>query len=147
MQNNTFNFPSHVWNDFFQQSIGFERLLNKIQTSHTYRKDNSSYPPFNIIKTDSSSYEISVAVAGFKADDIKIMQQDNLLTIVGEVKQTDDKEYLVKNIASRYFQKGFSLNEYAVIDKVTLKNGILSVSIKIKVSEEQKPKTFNIEVS
>lgn len=147
MQNNTFNFPSHVWNDFFQQSIGFERLLNKIQTSNTYRKDNSSYPPFNITKTDSSSYEISVAVAGFKADDIEIMQQDNLLTIVGEVKKTDDKEYLVKGIASRYFQKGFSLNEYAIIDKVILKNGILSVSVKIKVPEEQKPKTFNIEVS
>ena len=64
-----------------------------------------------------------------------------------DLKQTDDKEYLVKNIASRYFQKGFSLNEYAVIDKVILKNGILSVSIEIKVPEEQKPKTFNIEVS
>ena len=139
------NFPSHVWNSFFEQSIGFEKLLNKIELSHNGRRDNNSYPPFNIVKKTDSSYEISIAVAGFIADNIEVKHQDNILTIMGEIKAEDENSYVVKGIASRKFNKSFSLNEYAVVDKVALKNGILTIILNIVLPEEKQPQIFKIE--
>lgn len=139
------NLPSHVWNDFFEYSVGYDQLLRKIMTSHEYRSQNNSYPPFNVSKKDSTSYEISIALAGFTSKDIEVTQKDTILTIRGEAKEEDTTEYLVKNIASRLFTKTFALNEHARVDNVSLNNGILSIIIKIEVPEEQQPKTFKIE--
>jgi len=100
---------------------------------------------FNVSKKDSTSYEISIALAGFTSKDIEVTQKDTILTIRGEAKEEDTTEYLVKNIASRVFTKTFALNEHARVDNVSLNNGILSIIIKIEVPEEQQPKTFKIE--
>jgi molecular chaperone IbpA len=84
-------------------------------------------------------------LAGFKADDIHVSLSDNILTIKGADDSQDVENYIVKGIASRKFEKTFSLNEYAVVENVSLKNGILDITINIVLPEEKQPQIFKVE--
>lgn len=147
----TISLPSHVWNEFFQQSIGFDKLLSNIEIAHSNgevgRRVNSNYPPFNILKTNNEEYEITIAVAGFEKDNLEISLHENILNIKGEIKskgENNSKDYLFKGIGERVFRKTFSLNENAVVSDTQLKNGILTITINIDIPEEKKPKIFKI---
>ena len=139
------NYPSHVWNSFLEQSIGFDKLLRNIEHSHSAIVNNHGYPPYNIIKNGDASYKILLALAGFKAADIHVSLSDNILTIKGADGSQDVENYIVKGIASRKFEKTFSLNEYAVVENVSLKNGILDITINIVLPEEKQPQIFKVE--
>ena len=66
------------------------------------------YPPCNIVRTEDS-YRISLAVAGFKPDQINVTVNQNTLTITGRVAEKQDKgEYLYRGIAGRSFERRFS---------------------------------------
>tara|TARA_A100001201_G_scaffold19846_2_gene22244 strand:- start:7449 stop:7892 length:444 start_codon:yes stop_codon:yes gene_type:complete len=139
-------FPSHVWNNFFEQSIGFDKLLSDIDNYYLNVDKKPSYPPYNIIRNSESSYQIVIALAGFSSKDITVSLNENILTIKGDIESDDDSDkYLIKNIASRKFERLFSLNEYAVVDKVSFKNGVLDITINIVLPEEKQPQTFTIE--
>ena len=140
--------PSHVWNEFFQQSIGFDKLIDNVVLNSNIRRSigTSNYPPFNILKKHEEEYEISLAIAGFSKEELTISQHENVLTVKGERETKTDEidKYLFKGIAERVFKKTFSLHENATVSEVQLKNGILLITIKIDVPEEQKPKIFTI---
>tara|TARA_R100001224_G_scaffold106277_1_gene80613 strand:- start:170 stop:613 length:444 start_codon:yes stop_codon:yes gene_type:complete len=140
------NFPSHVWNNFFEQSVGFDKLLSNIDNYYLNVDKKPSYPPYNIIRNSESSYQIVIALAGFSSKDITVSLNENILTVKGDVKADDNSDkYLIKGIASRKFEKLFSLNEYAIVDSVSFKNGVLDIKINIVLPEEKQPQTFNIE--
>ena len=140
------NFPSHVWNNFFEQSIGFDKLLSNIDNYFLNVDRKPSYPPYNIIRNSESSYQIVIALAGFSSKDITVSLNENILTVKGNIESDDNADkYLIKGIASRKFERLFSLNEYAIVDKVSFKNGVLDIKINIVLPEEKQPQTFNIE--
>ena len=74
----------------------------------------NSYPPYNIVKTGSLSYDIEVALAGYGKKDITVNYEDNVLKIES-VKSKEEKEVednngvLHKGIAKRSFSKGFTI--------------------------------------
>ena len=140
------NFPSHVWNNFFEQSIGFDKLLSNIDNYYLNVDRKPSYPPYNIIRNSESSYQIVIALAGFSSKDITVSLNENILTVKGNIESDDNADkYLIKGIASRKFERLFSLNEYAIVDKVSFKNGVLDIKINIVLTEQKQTKKFNIE--
>lgn len=72
---------------FWRSSIGFDRLIDLMDESLRYQPENN-YPPYNIERTGENAYRISLAVAGFKPDQISVTVEQNTLVVTGrEVKK------------------------------------------------------------
>jgi len=63
--------------DFYKSTIGFDSIFNEMVNG--IHSNAGSYPPYNIVKESDSSYTISLAVAGFGKDEIKVQQDGNAL--------------------------------------------------------------------
>ena len=125
-------------------TVGFDSIFDRLDKLST-RQFNDKYPPHNVVKHDEDNFEIAVAVAGFKEDDLNVKLEDRTLTVSStDVDLNGDKEYIHKGIATRKFQKAFELGEFIEVKEVTLADGILSIYLEKNVPEEQKPKTFTI---
>jgi len=136
----TLNLP-----DFYKATIGFDRLFDDLHT--TFASNTSGgYPPYNIVKVSESSYSISLAVAGFDKDEIKVEQDGNQLSINAEKKDSKEEiEYLYKGIGTRNFRREFSLADYVEVKSSKLDNGILVVTLEQNIPDEKKPRTIKID--
>lgn len=124
--------------------IGFDRMFDELQR---LTEQQSSYPPYNILKISDNQFVIELAVAGFSEGEIEIEVEKNILTIKGsKIKDVDEqpKEYVVKNIANRDFDRTFTLAEYVEVVDAQVSNGILSVSLERKIPEAELPKRIAI---
>ena len=90
----------------------------------------ANYPPYDIVKTGSLTYDIQVALAGYGKKDISVSFEDNILKIES-VKSKDEKEVednegvLHKGIAKRNFSKSFTIADDVEIKGAELKDGLL----------------------
>ena len=127
----------------FRTAIGFDRLANALESAN--RADAGGYPPYNIEATGEDQYQITLAVAGFSADEIDIETQDNLLKVVGR-KNADvaDRKYLHRGIANRNFERTYQLADYVRVDGADLKDGLLHVNLVREVPEAMKPRRIEI---
>ena len=132
----TFMFPRNAF-------LGFDHLFDELEkiTNHA----NDTYPPHNVIKSDDMKYDIELAIAGFKKEDISIELKEHVLTIKGdrEPRREQDK-YVHKGISGRKFLKSFRLSEYAEVSGADLTDGILTVGIEVVLPEEKRPQMINI---
>ncbi len=107
--------------------LGFERFERMLD--HASKASAEGYPPYNIEQVDQNRLRITVALAGFTADDLAITVEDNQLVIRG--KQVDDAErsYLHRGIAARQFQRSFVLAEGIEVVGAALDNGLLHIDL------------------
>jgi molecular chaperone IbpA len=109
----------------------------------------NSYPPYDIVKTGSLTYDIQVALAGYSKKDISVNFEDNILKIES-VKSKEEKEVedndgvLHKGIAKRSFSKGFTIADDVEVKGAELKDGLLKVSLMKIVPDHKKARTINI---
>lgn len=142
MTNVTFNDP---WKTLHKTSlIGFDELFNRIKE---LEKPQTGFPPYNIVKTSENVFKIVMAVAGFSKENISVVLENSRLTISGSYgsEGIDSVEYIYKGIAERNFKRVFTLSDSVEVDKVTLSNGMLEVTLKQFIPEHNKPKIFDIE--
>ena len=127
----------------FRTAIGFDRLASALESAT--RVDSGGYPPYNIESTGEDQYQITLAVAGFGADEIEIETRDNLLKVVGK-KGADvaDRNYLYRGIANRNFERSYQLADYVRVDGAELKDGLLHVNLVREVPEAMKPRRIEI---
>ena len=126
---------------FSRQAIGFDRLFDVM---NNIRGKDVNYPPYDIIKQDEETFIIEFALSGFSKDDLNITVKENHLTIEGDYIRGEDLEYLHKGIAKRSFTRDFVLADTLHVEDVTFSEGILRITIKQIVPEEQKPKKIKI---
>ena len=121
--------------------VGLDHFLNL----PTHQK--ASFPPYDIIRNEDE-YSVVVALAGYKADDITITHQENVLIIESqkapEGTKEDVKDYIHKGIAKRSFKLSFNISPQVVIDGSTLTDGILTVNMHRVIPESKLPKTIPI---
>lgn len=122
--------------------IGWDSHLQKIAGAGT------SFPPYNLVKWEDNSYTLTLAIAGFKREDLTVTVEGNTLVIEGsaddEMEGFEHFEYVHKGIAMRKFRRTFSLGEYMEVDDVSLKDGMLSLSILTHVPDFKKPISLKI---
>lgn len=114
--------------------LGFDQLERLVE--RTAKSGSEGYPPFNIEQTSEHGFRISLAVAGFREDDVAITVEDRQLVIRG--RQTDDAEgriYLHRGIAARAFQRSFVLAEGMEVAKASMENGLLNIDLNRAVPE------------
>jgi molecular chaperone IbpA len=126
--------------------IGFNRELDRINHIHN-AATRQSYPPYDLIKVDEDTYKLSLAVAGFSKDDIKVSVDNGTLIIKGETAEVTDVEVVHKGIAGRKFTRTFALGEYMEVTGAEMKDGMLYIDIDRIIPEEKKPKEIAIKVA
>ena len=125
-----------------RSTIGFDRLFNLLEAGS---RDDDGYPPFDIVKDGDDSYRITLAVAGFRPDDIEVVAQQNQLTVTGKRAEDDNKgEYLHRGIAARAFERRFQLADFIEAGNARFENGLLSIALKRVVPEAMKPRKIEI---
>ena len=132
--------PWAIFNDPF--FIGFNRNLT--QLNNVYKTNNQSYPPYDLLKLDEDTYQISLAIAGFSKEDIDVSVDNGTLIIKGEIIEVTDAEIVHKGIAGRKFVRSFALGEYMEVTSAELKDGMLHVHVVRIVPEDKKPKSIKI---
>lgn len=115
--------------------IGFDTLLNKVSKATV----QSNYPPYNIIKTKENWYELQLAIAGFKSEDLDVEIKEGVLTIKGDQSKEDTNEYIHKGISARSFLRSFTLADTIVVRAADLTDGILTIQLENIIPEEKKP--------
>ena len=133
-------FAMDLFNDPF--FIGFNRELSRLNTAH--KTNSQSYPPYDLLKLDEDTYQISLAIAGFSKEDIDVSVDNGTLVIRGEIVEVTDAEVVHKGIAGRKFVRSFALGEYMEVTSAELKDGMLHVHVVRIVPEDKKPKTIKI---
>lgn len=122
-------------------TVGFDRLFDLLEnTRQATQGDN--YPPFNIERTSETEYVVTIAVAGFKPDEIDITAQQNLLIVSGQKKVdgNDNRDFLHLGIANRNFERRFQLADHVFVRGADLADGLLIVQLERQVPEELKPR-------
>jgi molecular chaperone IbpA len=132
---------AYDFSPLFRTAIGFDRLARIVDT---LPQDAVSYPPYNIEKTGDDAYRLTLAVAGFSADDIELTVKDNSLFVVGRVAEEAKGEFLHRGIAARAFSRRFALADHMVVETADIANGLLNVTIKRVVPEALKPRRITI---
>jgi molecular chaperone IbpA len=133
----------------FKNAVGFDRLFSDFFENPSFTSAGG-YPPYNVAKVtvdDEVTYEIVLAVAGFKEEDINITVENDQLHIAGEspvLDHGDAYEYLHKGIAERKFTRSFKLAKNVEVKSASLVNGLLKIQLVQIVPEEEKPRTIKI---
>ena len=125
-----------------RSTVGFDRLFNLLEAG---AREDDSYPPFDIVKDGEDSYRVTLAVAGFRPEDIEVVAHQNQLTVTG--KRPDDGgkgEYLHRGIAGRPFERRFQLADFVEAGSASFENGLLSIALKRVVPEAMKPRRITI---
>ena len=125
-----------------RSTVGFDRLFNLLEAG---AREDDGYPPFDILKDGEDSYRITLAVAGFRPEDIEVVAQQNLLTVTGKRAEDDGKgEYLHRGIAARAFERRFQLADFVEAGDASFENGLLSIVLKRVVPEAMRPRRIEI---
>ena len=133
---------------FYRNSIGIDRLFDRITNQIDTANSNTNYPPYNILKTGENTYEIQVAVAGFTRGEVEVNVNEGQLTITGEKVETELPEghkYEHHGISARRFIRSFTLDNYVEVFSAESQDGILTVKLERKLPEAMKPKTIAIQ--
>ena len=124
-----------------QPFVGFEHLLNELDVIGRSSHDN--YPPHNIVKVGEGEFLIELAVSGFTKDEIEIEQKERTLSVSGKHEKRD-REYVHQGISQKQFKRQFRLSEYVEVNGASHVDGILSVSLKVVVPDEKRPRKISI---
>ena len=135
---------SFDFSPLFRSTVGFDRLAALLDGAD--RLEETGYPPYNIEKTGADAYRVTMAVAGFKPDELSVVAQANSLTVSGKNQRDESPAgYLHRGIAARSFERRFDLADHIKVTGAGLDNGLLSIDLVREVPEAMKPRTVRIE--
>ena len=128
-----------------RSTVGFDRLFDLLE-KQARNNAGDNYPPFNIERRGEDSYRITLAVAGFRPDDLEITAQQNLLVVHGRKRDESeaDGEMLHVGIANRGFERRFELADFVRVQNARLEDGLLAIDLVREVPEAMKPKKIAV---
>ena len=138
------NNPLVRWERYAPVGIGLEDMFRRLDTLAD-SSASTNYPHYNIIKTDDHTQVLEVALAGWKKEDIEVSLEQWVLNISVQTSDKDEVgQYVHKGIAKRTFSRNWQLSDDVQIEDVTYENGLLRITLRRVVPEEQKRKVFDI---
>ena len=130
---------------FRRSTIGFDRLFDLLE-ANARQSASENYPPFNLERIAEDRYRITLAVAGFKADEVDVTAQQNLLLVAGKKNEEGEGQgsYLHLGIANRSFERRFELADFIRVDAANLADGLLTIELVREVPEAMKPRKIAV---
>ena len=133
----------------FRTSIGYDRLASLLNSANRLEQ-SAGFPPYNIQKAGEDHYRITMAVAGFAPNELTITSENNRLLVSGErpeEQESEENAYLYRSIATRSFERRFTLAEHVKVSGARLDNGLLHIDLEREIPEEMKPRTIEIKAT
>ena len=132
---------------FYRNTVGIDSLFDRITRNIDMATNTGNYPPYDIVKTGDETYEIRIAAAGFRQDEIEVEVKDGQLVVHGRhsAEAQPDVEYLHHGISNRSFLRTFSLSDYVEVKAAVMKDGVLTVHLEREIPEAMKPKKIAIQ--
>ena len=129
----------------YRATVGFDQIADLMDRVLTDTSPNPSYPPYNIEKTADDAWRISIAVAGFSADDLSVEVRESVLLVAAKKANEDGKStYLHRGIANRAFERRFTLADHVRVTGASHVNGMLHIDLTREVPEALKPRQIAI---
>lgn len=129
----------------YRATVGFDQIADLMDRALASDVSQNSYPPYNIEKTEDDGWRISIAVAGFAEDDLAIEVRDRSLVVTARKSEdTDERTYLHRGIATRAFERRFTLADHVRVTGASHENGMLNIDLVREVPEALKPRQIAI---
>ena len=136
------------YSPLFRSTVGFDRLMNLLESTARLDDASQGYPPYDIQKIDDSTYGITIAVAGLGEEDLHVETREDTLIVSGDRREDEkDRAFLHRGIAGRAFRRTFQLADYVRVVGARLENGLLHIDLVREIPEEMKPRTIEITTS
>jgi len=115
--------------------LGFEdmeRLIDRVG------KGSDGYPPYNIERitgdtvngaVGGEALRITLALAGFRREQLEITLEDNQLVIRGRQEDDKSRDFIHRGIAARQFSRTFVLADGIEVKSADLRDGLLSIDL------------------
>lgn len=136
---------SHDFAPLYRATVGFDRIADLMDRVLSTDVAQPAYPPYNIEKTAENGYRISLAVAGFSADELSVEVKEGALTVAARKAADDEpKTYLHRGIATRAFERRFALADHVRVTGAAHVDGMLHIDLVREVPETLKPRRIEI---
>lgn len=124
--------------DVDRYSIGMDEWFHRMGTLH---QTESNYPPYNLVKQDSITFRLEVALAGFKKEEIIVTTESGKLFVEGQTEK-EDVEYVHQGLAKRAFTRSWTLSDDVEVRNVVFEDGLLTIELKRIIPEHQQRKVW-----
>jgi len=129
----------------YRATVGFDQIADLLDRVMASDVTQPTYPPYNIEKTADDAYRISIAVAGFGADDLSVEVKDGALVVSAAKAEDDsDRTYLHRGIATRAFERRFQLADHVRVTGASNADGMLHIDLEREMPEALKPRRISI---
>jgi molecular chaperone IbpA len=129
----------------YRATVGFDRVADLMDRVLASDVAQPSYPPYNIEKIDENAYRISIAVAGFSADELSVEVKEGTLHVSARKAQEDNaRTYLHRGIATRAFERRFALADHVRVTGAAHELGMLHIDLVRETPEALKPRRIEI---
>ncbi len=129
----------------YRATVGFDQIADLMDRVLTDTSTATTYPPYNIEKTADDGWRISIAVAGFSEEDLGVEVKENALIV--SARKADGEggnTYLHRGIATRAFERRFTLADHVKVTGASHLNGMLNIDLVREVPEALKPRRIAI---
>lgn len=132
----------------YRATVGFDQIADLMDRLLTNDVSEPSYPPYNIEKLGDDAWRISIAVAGFTDDELSVEVRENTLIVSAKkAKDDENRTYLHRGIATRAFERRFTLADHVRVTGASHVNGMLHIDLVREVPEALKPRRIEINSS
>ncbi|EEX13178.1 heat shock protein, Hsp20 family [Citreicella sp. SE45] len=129
----------------YRATVGFDQIADMMDRVLASDVAQPSYPPYNIEKTADDAYRISIAVAGFSDADLSVELKEHQLVVAARKADEDaGKTFLHRGIATRAFERRFTLADHVRVTGAVHENGMLHIDLKREIPEALKPRRIEI---
>jgi len=138
----TTNSLDTFWKEYAPHAVGLDDVFHRLDALSGH---NINYPPYNLIKHDSSNFTIEVALAGFKREEVEVSTEQNILRVASnnEDKNTT-RNYLHKGVSKRSFTRSWQLSEDVRVRDVRFEDGLLTIDLERIIPDHQKRTVYDI---
>ena len=121
-----------------KNSIGMDEYFDRV-----FNTSVNNYPPYNVIQVNDTETQLEIALAGFKKEDVHAYTEYGKLFVKGEKKTSDDERVFVhKGLATRDFERAWTLAEDTEVSNVVFEDGLLTVTLTKVIPEHHQRKDY-----
>ena len=134
----------------FGSTVGFDRVFDLLQSATRGRSRKGTD---SLLMTSSAPartrYRITLAVAGFREDELSDYRRAEPLFVEGEHRSTEapgaEREFLHRGIGARAFKQRFQLADHVKVTGASLMDGLLTIELVREIPEVLRPRRIEVE--
>ncbi len=129
----------------YRATVGFDQIADLMDRLLAQPASDTNYPPYNIEKTGDAAWRISIAVAGFAADELAVEVRENALIVTARKGEDEgERRFLHRGIATRAFERRFHLADHVRATGASHVDGMLHIDLVKEIPEALKPRRIEI---